>query len=77
MIDANLERYRRCQTKKAKSVIVSSIIESVRSVQTSVVGKFIRKQDNEWYETGDDFAREKIGQWYVFFACVVCQRYSD
>jgi hypothetical protein len=62
MIDANLERYRRAQTKKQKSIIVSSIVRSVRSSQ-QMVGRFIRKQDNQWFETGDDFAREKVGQW--------------
>ncbi|KAG7367364.1 hypothetical protein IV203_030035 [Nitzschia inconspicua] len=61
LIDSNLQTYRETQSKKEKTTIVCNIIESVRSGIPK--GKFVRKHDDgRWYETGDDFAREKIGQ---------------
>jgi hypothetical protein len=64
MIDGNLETYQQAHTKKEKTTIVNKIIATVRS--SSHVGRFVRKHDDgKWYETGDDFAREKIGQRYV------------
>jgi hypothetical protein len=64
MIDSNIEIYQQAQTKKEKTSIVNDIIENVRS--SLPVGRFVRKyEDGKWYEVGDDFAREKIGQWYV------------
>jgi hypothetical protein len=61
MIDSNLERYHRTDTKKEKTTIVCKIIDSVRS--SFPPGKFVRKHsDGLWYDAGDDFAREKIGQ---------------
>jgi hypothetical protein len=62
MIDSYLDEYRRSETKKEKTTIVCNIIDGVRSA--SPKGKFVRKHnDGRWYDTGDDFAREKIGQW--------------
>lgn len=61
LVQSNLERYQSAESKKDKTMIVSSIVDSIRS--TSPPGKFVRKQkDGRWYETGDDFAREKVGQ---------------
>jgi hypothetical protein len=62
MIDSSLETYRHTKTKKDKSTVVNRIIGIVRSASQG--GRFVRKHsDGKWYETGDDFAREKIGQW--------------
>mmetsp|Transcript_5463 Transcript_5463/g.9552 ORF Transcript_5463/g.9552 Transcript_5463/m.9552 type:complete len:498 (-) Transcript_5463:150-1643(-) len=61
MIDLNLGEYRQAHTKKEKTTIVAKIIQNVRS--SPPAGLFVRKHDDgKWYETGDDFAREKIGQ---------------
>jgi hypothetical protein len=61
MIDSYLEKYHRTDTKKEKTTIVCNIIDHVRS--SSPKGKFVRKHsDGIWYDVGDDFAREKIGQ---------------
>jgi hypothetical protein len=55
-----LERYSKATTKLDKSLIVSSIVDTVR--QASPHGGFIKKQGGCWFEVGDHVAREKIGQ---------------
>jgi hypothetical protein len=55
-----LERYSKATTKLDKSLIVSSIVDTVR--QLSPGGGFIKKQGGCWYEVGDHIAREKVGQ---------------
>jgi hypothetical protein len=55
-----LERYSKAMTKIDKSLIVSSVVDTVR--QASPDGGFIKKQGGCWFEVGDHIAREKVGQ---------------
>jgi hypothetical protein len=59
-IETKLEEYTQASTKIEKSVIVSSILDGVRD--DSPGGGFVRFEKGEWFEVGDHFAREKIGQ---------------
>merc|ERR1711865_1331459 len=51
-------------TKFEKSMIVSEIVDEIRSRSnnTSDGGGFIRRRSGIFYEAGDHFAREKVGQ---------------
>lgn len=57
MVSSSLERYTRADTKLAKGRIVQEIIHTVRSAG----GGFVKFENGAWYETGDEFAREKTG----------------
>jgi hypothetical protein len=59
-VSMNLERYSKATTKLDKSLIVSSIVDTVR--QASPDGGFLKKQVGCWFEVGDHVAREKVGQ---------------
>jgi hypothetical protein len=63
LIAAHLEAYKKADSKIQKSLIVSSIVDSVR--QASPAGGFVKKGDRSWFEVGDHNAREKVGQRYV------------
>ena len=60
MIEDNLEKYSRANSKLEKSLIVSEIVDAVRA--SSPGGGFIREKGGIWYEVGDHIAREKCGQ---------------
>jgi len=60
MIENNLQRYSAATTKFEKSMIVSSIVDAVRT--SSPDGGFIKEKNGQWYEVGDHVAREKCGQ---------------
>lgn len=58
LVEQNCERYVQASGKMAKSLIVSEILDIVRSN-----GGFVKQdEDQQWCETGDHLAREKIGQ---------------
>ncbi|CAB9502990.1 Nitrilase family, member 2 [Seminavis robusta] len=62
LVNASLERYSATKSKMEKTLIVTSIVDSVREASPS--GGFV-KQDpktKSWYEVGDAVAREKVGQ---------------
>lgn len=60
LVDANLDRYAETKSKIQKTLIVSSIIDSVRE---AAVGGFVKRDAVlGWVEVGDDAAREKVGQ---------------
>ena len=60
VIELNLPRYNKAKTKADKSLVVSSIVDSVR--EASPNGGFVKKENDSWYEVGDRAAREKVGQ---------------
>ena len=53
--------YDEAPTKLEKTVIVSTILDDVRTASPN--GGFIKKYNGQWFEVGDHIAREKIGQW--------------
>ena len=62
LIQKSVERYKQSETKLDKSIIVSQIIESVREACSE--GGFVKRdvKSGQWYEVGDVWAREKVGQ---------------
>jgi len=60
IIEMSLLKYDKAGTKLEKSLIVSSIVDSVR--QASPDGGFVKEENGRWYEVGDHIAREKVGQ---------------
>jgi hypothetical protein len=60
LIHSRLEEYSKAASKLDKSLIVSSIVESV--CQASPDGGFVKERDGQWFEVGDHVTREKIGQ---------------
>lgn len=60
IIVEKMKIYDEAPTKLEKTVIVSEILDSVRTVSPN--GGFIKKFDGRWFEVGDHIAREKIGQ---------------
>ena len=60
-IDMSLERYRKAKSKLCRSIVVSDIVDSIRTASPG--GGFIKFDDGQWYEVGDHIAREKVGQW--------------
>ena len=62
VIQQSIGKYAQTDTKLEKSLIVSEIIESIRAA--SPTGGFVKyvKKDARWYEVGDQWAREKVGQ---------------
>ena len=60
IIDDHVDDYRNAKTKMDKSLIVSRIIDSIRS-KSSHSG-FVTTHAGKWFEAGDHIAREKIGQ---------------
>ena len=60
LVDANLERYKRATTKIQKSLIVTSIVESVHEA-AAIVG-FVKKDPETgcWMEVTEETAREKV-----------------
>jgi|Transcript_3628 hypothetical protein len=61
-IDMNLSRYASASSKLEKSLIVMSIVDTVRD--NSPRGGFVKHvvRTSRWYEVGDHLAREKVGQ---------------
>lgn len=55
-----LPKYEAAQSKLDKSLIVSTIVDSVRRATPN--GGFVKEIDGVWYEVGDHNAREKCGQ---------------
>ena len=60
IIELNLPKYNEAKSKVDKSLIVSSIIESIR--ESSPHGGFVKEENGQWFEVGDHIAREKVGQ---------------
>jgi hypothetical protein len=61
LVNRAVERYSKASNKYHKTIIVSEIIDEVRS--RSPEGGFVKKQqDGLYYEVGDHLAREKVGQ---------------
>lgn len=58
-IKLNLSNYANAKSKLEKSIIVSSIVNSVRDKTKT---GFVKEIDKRWYEVGDHLAREKVGQ---------------
>lgn len=58
-IFSNLDRYDAARTKLDKSLVVTSIVDLLRSKSPN--GGFVRLEGNQWYEIGDQLAREKVG----------------
>mmetsp|Transcript_32729 Transcript_32729/g.48467 ORF Transcript_32729/g.48467 Transcript_32729/m.48467 type:complete len:208 (-) Transcript_32729:13-636(-) len=53
----HLEEYSKASTKLDKSIIVSTILHSVRSK-----GDFVKLEQGRWRNVDDEFARERVGQ---------------
>lgn len=62
IIRSKLPQYNACRSKLEKSLIVTTIVDSVRDVSPD--GGFVKKNEatGVWYDVGDALAREKIGQ---------------
>lgn len=60
LINENLQNYKEASSKLEKSLIVSSIIDSIR--RDAPEGAFVKQERGVWYEVGDHHAREKCGQ---------------
>jgi hypothetical protein len=60
IIDQNMQKYSEAASRLEKSIIVSSVIESIR--ESSPGGGFVGEDAGNWYEVGDQVAREKVGQ---------------
>lgn len=63
LIDIHLAAYKSAPTKIEKTVVVSTIFESIQ--EASPHGGFVRKIGGKWQRAKPSFAREKIGQRYV------------
>ena len=63
MVEKAVSRYANASNRYEKSIVVSTIIETVR--KESCGGGFVKRNehDGRWYEVGDTLAREKVGQW--------------
>merc|ERR1712241_792194 len=61
LIQHALPIYKEASTKFEKSMIVSEVVDEVRSRATSG-GGFVKRKSGIYYEVGDHFAREKVGQ---------------
>ena len=54
-------KYSNAKTKIEKTIIVSSIVDEVRD--RSPTGGFVKENaEGQWYEVGDQMAREKVGK---------------
>ena len=66
IIQQFLQKYAQVDTKYEKSVIVSQVIDIIRtnsSKHSGGGGKFIKQHsDGRWYQVNDQMVREKIGQ---------------
>lgn len=60
LIEMNLGKYSKATTRLDKTIIVSSIVDSI--LESSPSGGFVREEDGRWYLAGDHTAREKVGQ---------------
>ncbi|CAB9505813.1 Nitrilase family, member 2 [Seminavis robusta] len=61
IVDSHLAEYKQAKNKLEKSIIVSSVVSSIR--EASPDGGFVKKDANGvWIEAGDYAAREKVGQ---------------
>jgi hypothetical protein len=60
-IEQTLDSYQKSDTKLRKSVIVMEIVDLVR-LNSPDGGGFVREIKGQWYEIGDEAAREKVGQ---------------
>ena len=54
----NVKKYEDSESRIGKSLILSSIIDSIRDL--SPTGGFIKHEEGVWYEIGDHAAREKV-----------------
>ncbi|CAB9502991.1 Nitrilase family, member 2 [Seminavis robusta] len=63
MVEENLDKYQETKNKFQKTLIVTSIIDTVREACNNG-GAFVRKDTKKgrWFEIGDEASREKIGQ---------------
>jgi hypothetical protein len=61
LVDANVDRYAAATNKMQKSMIVSSIVETVN--EAAGAGGFVKRDSatNRWLHVSDDAAREKVG----------------
>jgi len=64
LIQHALPVYKKASTKFEKSMIVSEIVDEIRSRSSTGTGGggFIRRRSGIFYEAGNHFAREKVGQ---------------
>ena len=61
LVEEQVEQYASTKNKAERSVIVSNIVDTVRSKSSG--GGFIKQEaDGGWVEVGDTLAREKVGQ---------------
>jgi hypothetical protein len=65
IIKARLADYENAPSKMDKSIIVSRVVEAVKSGSTNK-GNFVKQIDDRWYIVENQVAREKSGQRYVF-----------
>ena len=60
LVEQHSLQYANASTKMEKSVVVSTIVETVRNA--SPQGSFVRKVNGHWQEVSEAVARERVGQ---------------
>ena len=60
LVEQQCSQYANAPSKVAKSLVVTSIVETVR--KASPVGGFVRKINGRWHEMAESVARERVGQ---------------
>lgn len=62
IVNSHLQKYSAATTKLEKSLLVSTIVDTVR--ENSPDGGFVKFDESSgiWHEVGDHLAREKVGQ---------------
>lgn len=60
LVDKAAERYGNAEGKLGKSLIVSEIIDTIRTKSSQ--GGFVKLEAGRWFEVGDAVARERTGQ---------------
>ena len=64
IIEQNMEKYQEANTKIAKSILVTSIVDTiVDNAKSSGCFGFVRQdpKTKQWYEVGEKQARDKVG----------------
>ena len=61
LLQQSADKYSSASSKVEKSIVVSEIVEQVRSLARPYGGFVKQTSDGKWVEVGDDIAREKVG----------------
>jgi len=62
LIQQAIPLYSNADSKFKKSMIVSEVVDEIRSRSNANGGGFVKRKSGIWYEVGDHISREKVGQ---------------